>query len=516
MPNLREAQPLPHRLTHTPDADAVAVARAVGLGGHRRRRGVGLVMVTALALLLIATTAQAQRGRSAGHTEPGASDPDVLTLEQALMLAERVSPLNAIARSQTEEAILQRFAVRMERAPDIRVTLAAGPGPAGRRVEREDGSVDAQIDNFLGGVTFGGEARVTVPLTTFGKLRLATQLAEIGIEAAELQEQAARIETRYEVLRAYMGLQWYRRVRPVLDEAWDRLNQAEETLLDRLDDGDFTARTSLRQLTIYRADIVGMRGELEQAGFLAGAALALFLGVPEDVLLEPFDEHVPAVDIPGVREVVEYAEQGRIDMQRLDAAERAAQVAVRLQRRALAPDGFFAARGAVVYTPTLPGSIGVSDTPNRFNDLSGEVLVGLRWDLQPGRHRARVLLAEQRLETVRLQRDGAERVVSLDVREAWMETRQQLNQLRALADARRAAEAWLTQRAFQFDQGFATFDDLVEPLRAYYQKTGEYYEALLRFRLRVANLAVQIGWSELTSLPGWDDTSLSPRATGSP
>lgn len=463
-----------------------------------------LLLFAAIAISVPATSAaqSAPDTAASARAEQGVNARrEPLTLDEALSLAEERAPTLAIARSETETAILRRFQAKMERVPQITLTAAAGPGPIGVDRVRADGSVEEEI-RFIGGITLGGEARIVVPVSTFGKVKLAKELAEMGIDAAELAEDVARLEARYEAYRAFTGLQWFYRMAPVIAEVEGRMAQAKEMLEDRLDDGDFTARTSLRQLTIFSAEIVKMRGDLNQVGFLAQQAMRLVLGLPEDTPVTEFEElQLRSDDLPAVATLVEYAQQHRPDYRRLQIAVDAADQAVRLQRRMGTPNAFFQARGGVIYTPTVDGAPGFTVIQNRFNDLNGEIMLGLRWDIQPGRQRAAVLLAEQRAQTVRAQQQGAVVGLELQIREAHMNAQQQLELVIAQNDARRAAEAWLNTRALQFDQGLASFEDLVDPLKAYYESLAAYFEALLRYKLHVANLGMLVGWDDPTSLP---------------
>lgn len=426
-----------------------------------------------------------------------------LTLEQALQLAEQYSTTLATARSETEEAILQRFAVRMERAPEFTITAAMGPGPKSINHRTDKDGKPIHDLAYLGGVALGGEGRIVVPLTTFGKIKLATELAELGINNAELEENIARQETRYEAFRAYTGLQWYRQMKPLIEEVFGRLDEAEDMLEDRLDEGDFSARNDLRELTIRRADVVKMQGELDQVGFLAQQAMRLVLRLPIDTELVAFDDQAPSKNaLPPVQELLDYALEHRPDYRRIHIARKAAEQNVRLQKRMMAPDAFFQARGGIIYTPTIRGARpGISETPDRFNDLSGEVLVGLRWKIQPGRHRATVRMAEQQRETIDQKLESAKLGLELQIHQAWQDAKQQLELVRAQDQAQRAAAAWMKQRAFQFDQGLADFDSLIDPLKAYYETLGKYHEALLRYKMHVANLSVMIGHEDLTTLP---------------
>lgn len=479
---------------------------------HRRRRAAQRALYSAMLWFAIGARSAAASPlddapthfdeRIDANTDAWTEDAP-LTLEQALDLAVQISPTLKTARSQTEEAILQRFAIRMERAPEFTITAAMGPGPKSVNERYDDDGKRHHDLQYLGGVALGGEGRVVVPLTTFGKIRLATELAELGIENATLEEEVARQETRYEAFRAYTGLQWYRQMKPLIEEVFKRLDQAEEMLEDKLDDGDFSARNDLRELTIRRADVVKMQGDIEQVGFLAQQAMRIVLGLSQDTILTDFDDTPPAKDaLPSVEKLLDYAIAHRPDYSRIQIARKAAEQNVRLQKRMLTPDAFFQARGAIIYTPTIRGARpGISETPDRFNDLSGEVLVGLRWKIQPGRHRAAVRMAEQKRETVEQQLESAKLGLELQIHEAWQDAKQQLELVRAQDQAQRAAAAWLKQRAFQFDQGLADFESLIEPLKAHYETLGKYYEALLRYKMHVAHLNVMIGHENLTDFP---------------
>src|SRR5690625_6164147 len=118
--------------------------------------------------------------------------------------------------------------------------------------------------------------------------------------------------------------------------------------------------------------------------------MLIVLELAQDTILTDSDDTPPAKDaLPAVEKLLDYAIAHRPDYSRIQIARKAAEQNDRLQKRMLTPDAFFQARSAIIYTPIIRvARPGISETPDRFNDLIGEVLICLRWKIEPGRQRA--------------------------------------------------------------------------------------------------------------------------------
>lgn len=440
-------------------------------------------------------------------------DADVVTLEWVLEQAAAVSPLVAIQDAELEMAAVRRLEARWERFPRLRFDATVAPAP---RVELERDPTTGELDPFsnretdaeliesiLGGagLSVRSELNAVLPITSFGKIRLARQLAEVGVDVATLERTVAARESQFQALRAYLTVQWYREVDRTLTEAEERLDMASEELEWAIDDGDRTARTALRQLTIARTEFVELRGEADALDLVARHVLGQTLGVPRDFRTERLDETMPEGDVPTLDEVLAFAQDHRPDYALLDEACRAAHLERLLRWRALTPDIYLGARVSQAWTPTVDDVSGpfINDPYNRFGF---GFLVGLRWNMNPATRIARAHRSDAQSVLAEAQREGAWLAIELDVAEAYTEAASKRALLLSYVDALRAATAWLNQAQFQYDQGLADFDDLKDPLETYYRTTGEYYEALLRYRLAVANLALKSGATDLLHWPG--------------
>ncbi len=460
-----------------------------------------------------ATTDPGADGEHQANPEPAApQESRAVTLVEVMELARAVSPLIGIRDAEAAAAAAQRLEARFLRFPRLRVNASLSPAP---RVELEEDPDTGDLDPFsnresdaallasiLGGsgVSVRTALEVVLPLTTFGKVRLARELADVGVDVADIRRDAAVAESEFAALRAYLGVQWYEEVDDLLREAGRRLDDAEEQLEIMLDDGDRSARTSLRQLTIARTDFASLRAEADQLGLTARHVLAATLSLPLDFVVEPLNEDVDADQHPSLEEILAVARQHRRDYQLLDAGVRAAQLQSLVRWRALTPDVYLGAQVGGAWTPTVDDVSGpfIQDAWNRFGF---GFLVGLRWNMNPAQLAARARRADATVALAEAQRDAAWLAISYDVTEAWYEAVGKRDVLDSYDDALRAARAWLNQVQFQWDQGLADYEDFKDPLETYYRTAGGYYEALLRYRLALANLALKTGAPDLLAWP---------------
>lgn len=435
-----------------------------------------------------------------------------VSLDEILALAGARASTVTIEDARHRVAELRRTEVRWERFPRLRFDATVSPAP---RVSLERDPSTGELDPFSNretdrellesviggaGLSIRSELDIGLPLTSFGKIRLATQLADVGIEAAELDRYVAVQEARFEAYRAYRTVQWYEEVDRILREAEQKLDAAEEELEWAIDDGDRTARTTLRELVIARTDFVQLRAEADSLGVLARRAIAATLGLPPDFEPDVLDTSTGRSEVPSLETVLAYAREHRPDYARLDLASRAADLERLLRRRALTPDLYFGARIGQAWSPTVDDVSGafINDPYNRFGF---GFLVGLRWNMNPATVTARARRADAEAAVIEAQAVAAWQGIEIEVTEAYLGARGRHAVLESYHDAVRAAEAALNQVQFQYDQGLVDYDDLREPLETYYRTSAGLYEAVLRYRVAVANLALKSGKSDFTAWP---------------
>lgn len=443
--------------------------------------------------------------------EPSAEavvDPRLSWADLAIRVV-RESPTVLIADSQLRQAEFRQLETRLASLPSLSMRFGVAPTPRvnvdldenGNPIQSSADESDLELATRIVGVGMQGNLEINLPLYTFGKLSLARQLAGVGVDVDEVEREKAVLDALFESYRAFVGLQWYAEVDELLTEAEGRLDEAAERLDDLIFDGDTAARGALRQLTIGRTQFVSLRSNADQVGSLARFALARGLGLDEDFRTTRFDESIPVTEPPTREDVLQFARENRPDYELLDSAVTAADLRVRLERRAFAPDFGFIVNVGGSFAPTIENLRGpyVFDPYNRF---SVGFSLGLRWNINPFTRGASLARFAEQAEEAALSRDAAWMGIEVEVTEAWLEACAARDVVLAYVDALDAAEAWLNQTAFQWDQGLIDFEEFQQPLTTYYETAGGYYKALLEYRLAVANLAVKTGSREMTLWPG--------------
>lgn len=432
----------------------------------------------------------------------------VVSLDEVIELAGQRAPTMAAARAEVDAAISQLAEARAGSWPSIRVVAGVSPAPrinveldeAGRPIIADDDRTDLELLDDLASLGWRTDVTVTVPLTTFGRLRLARQAARVGIEAAEFSGEVVLADAQIEAVRAYLALQWYARFERLLSEADGRLTEAEERLEIELEDGDRSARTSLRQLTIVRASFADLRAQADGAAGLARFALERALQLPGGFRVDRFETDIGLEAPPSLDDVLAVARRARVDYERLDLAVAAAELQRRVRRREFAPEIGLNMSMASAITPSVTNLRGpfIYDPYNRF---SLGFALGLNWNLHIARGLARLDRADAQLDQVVAEREAAWLGIEFEVTEAYLEAAGRYTSLQAWEEAARASDAWLDQVAFQYDQGLADFTDLEEPLKTYYQTQGTWLKAVLDFRISLARLALVTGTDNYVGWP---------------
>jgi outer membrane protein TolC len=470
--------------------------------GARPGAIVVLALSAALAGALAATPARAQDDST---ESPEASDAaPLLTLQDAMALALEHAPTLrvedddiAIAEAQRLEASLARWLPALS----YRGTISpSGPirGNALESTSRTDIDAIADLGEGFGYQTMNRIAAV-LPLYEFGKITLLRDLAELGVDVARLERRKAELETLFQVQRAYWALQLAREFDDLITEGTDRLQDARQELEDRLFEGDAMARTSLRRLTIFEADFAGRRADNRMLMRLSEQGLRYFTGIEGAFRVTPFEVAVGEAGLPDIDAAMSLALEHRPEVEQVQADIRSRELRARLARRNMAPTLFFTLGFTFNYNPLADDQ----PTPFAYDPYNSSGLgfaLGLDWDFN-FRQLAQAQRADRELDRSRHRAEEAVGGLRLEIEEALLIAEGSRERAEAYREAYDAADAWLRQRQIQFDSGLTDFDDLREPLVAYYSTWATYYQALFDYRVARADLALKLGLERLPEVP---------------
>ncbi|HUU02277.1 MAG TPA: TolC family protein [Myxococcota bacterium] len=419
--------------------------------------------------------------------QPDPSGKLDLTLEQAVQLALRQSPRVTGARLDVRAADARRKQSRAQFGPKFQFELRAlyfseppgfsggamDPGLIGQ-LEQVNDLAQTQgdiVDQALAGALLGfGQgmsqltdmfaserydvtvtARVVQPLTPLWAIYQAYRLSELGVDAARVAEQRARIQLAFDVRRACLQVLSIESALGALDEAVETVRAHVKTARHFLDVG-LIGKNDLLQAEVRLADLRGKRLETEHGLRLARAQLAMLLDVPTgtDVVIRPPPAAEKEPILPPLSKVLAEARAQRPELKELDLRIRQAEHGLKASYQG--------------YIPNL-------SLLGQYQHNEGSVMVPPAWTVgavldfnfwEWGATYYAVEESRAHLERARTARAELERGIELDVRSAWLKIKQTAKKIEIARSAVRQAEEQLRLERQRYEAQQNTSTDVLD------------------------------------------------------
>jgi outer membrane protein TolC len=233
---------------------------------------------------------------------------------------------------------------------------------------------------------------------------------------------------------------------------------------------------------------------------LARSGLQYLCGIDGDFAVEPFDDEPPERALSDLDAFNALALEHRPDLTLLDQQVEARALQADREWADMWPNIFLTFSFTRNYNP-LADNQPSPFAYDPYNSTSLGVVIGADWNFD-FRMIGQAEQAEARVEQAEAERTELLGGIYLEIEQAYLEAIGHEARAAAQGDAFDAASAWLRQRTIQFDSGLADFDDLSQPLLAYFRTYANYHQALFDLRLARANLALKVGLEALTEGSG--------------
>lgn len=336
---------------------------------------------------------------------------------------------------------------------------------------------------------------INIPLWTFGKLEAALEAAEQGLASEQANGALRRAHVILATKRLYYGLLLARQLSAVLHDMLERMTEAVERTEERLEEGSTSVtELDLLKLRIGRARFAKGVYEIDASLALTHSALARAMGLPLDAPFELAARRLRPVqaEIAPVEEYLTDGVAGRPEWQRLRSGLAAQSAKVQLERADYYPIFFFSTGVQFAYAPNREDQ----ENPfayDEFNFLRPVAVVGLRWDLNFPRTKARVDQARAELERLQAQEREAATGLLLEIRRAHGAVLQAQRTMEAAEAGRKAGRGLLVLSVANFDLGIGEAEDLFEGLGAYTEASTDYFRAVHDYNVAVAELGRAVG-----------------------
>ncbi len=423
------------------------------------------------------------------QVKPGAD------LARCLELADRNHPHLLAARAKVKKTKARLTEARFAPFSQFRASGGMALAPTVLGSSTFSPNTDASLGSSLG-LAWRAGIDGALPLYTFGKITNLWEAAEAGVEVEEHGLEVTRDEVRYDVRRAYLGLQLARDALDLIVEANDKVDDAVKKLEREVEEEDGDP-IDLLKLQTYTSEIEARQAEAEKFLEIATAGLRFYTGVPE---LELMDEplRIPEHELGGLTRYLRAARVHRPEVLMARAGLVAREAQVELARSQLYPTLGLGLSVGLSAAPEVADQINpfVSDGGN-YVHYGAAVVFQWQLDFAPGY--ARVKQAEADLAEMLALDKKALGGVAAQVEEAYAEAKHWKKRYDAYLKAERYARKWLSTVQQAIDIGTMEERDLVDPAKSYAEHRYNSLNATMEYRLAVAKLAKATGWDAVAT-----------------
>jgi outer membrane protein TolC len=339
------------------------------------------------------------------------------------------------------------------------------------------------------------EAVLALPIYTFGRV-------EAGADAAQARADVERARVRettnvlaFEVRRYYLLYLYARSLQPSLELGQRMVDEAYTTALalNAAGTGEVT-QVDLMRLEYGRTEVARYRALAQNGQTLALAALKHTMGLPDDAPLLIKDRRLakPAEAVLPLAQLLLYASSQRPEWAMLERGQSAALSLEGAERLANWPALFVAGTLNADWAPTRDDAANPYHN-DPYNQISGGVAVGIKWDFAPPVARARGDAAAALGAEVQAVHAFAQTGIPLQVRKAHQGEAMQRDLVKKGERSVKATRKWLTFSATAYQTGTGEARDVLEGLVAYLSAKKTYYEHLRAYHEARAEILLAVG-----------------------
>ena len=364
-------------------------------------------------------------------------------------------------------------------------------------------NASAAVDSLASGdLTVFNRVRLGlgIPLTTFGKISAAQDLAHENITVNEQDHRKKRQEVVFQIRQIYYGILLGKEMDHLLGAARDRLRQEIEERDAKADDeeaGPVDPQEVLK-LKVFRFLVDQKMDELYKKMETGYEALKIQLGLDPNLDIDIADEHLQPVirTFPELEKVKEEALLHRPEARQLEAGIQAARENYELEMHKLAPDLGFGGFFEMARAPGVSGTGNQNDYTDPFNYTRAGFGFRLQGQFDWKGSHAKIKEAELTWKKADYQKEYAKAGIGLDVSDAYWNVKNNWAQVERTREAQKLSRQLLFLAQSNIDIGLGSGADLVEGIQAFMLARSKYFEAVFDYNVSIAKLDQKTGRDE--------------------
>lgn len=379
--------------------------------------------------------------------------------------------------------------------PKAELYLLAAP------IFEEKGNALGTVKNYSKWGVFA-DVKMTVlqPLYTFGVISEYKKAAKSGYEVEIQKVKTKQAELVYRVKQFYYGAQLAKDLFDIVKDGREKMDSAIGKAEDMLKRNKIK-REDLFSLKAYYAQILTRYDEASRVYDLAKKALAWTIGLSVDSEIELEDESIvpEEVDLKTQDEYVAETLASRPELKMLTSGIDATKSLWQGQAKQKRPIFFAMAYGNAAYTGVRsPQHNTYLNDP--FNDLSGAILVGFKFNLDWWSINALSKQSKAEYEKLVEAKDTLTEGMLLQVEKAYREAVDHKNAITYTKEGETNANKWMINAFLGYGMGFNEARDLTDSLKAYFEAQLNYNLSIYNFNMALADLTRYMGKEAVPSI----------------
>lgn len=298
-----------------------------------------------------------------------AQETKMLTLNEAIEMGLKNSKTLRIDAAKISQATADLLAAKNSQLPDFNLS--------GSYLRLGNAKIDLKFLKAAGGNSSPtptsaviGQANLTFPLYSGGRIKYGIQSAKYLVEASKLQNENNQQAVTYNITQAYNNLFKANQAILVLQENLIASQKRDEAFL-KLENNGLLARNDRLKADLQTSNIELQLLEAKNNYSIASINMDLLIGLPENTLLQVDQNYISEQkDLNFVDYYLAEAQQNRKDLQSLAMQRKAAEL------------GTKAAKAEYLPTIGLSGGYVAADVPNFLTVYNAiNVGVGIKYNL---------------------------------------------------------------------------------------------------------------------------------------
>lgn len=342
---------------------------------------------------------------------------------------------------------------------------------------------------------------MAIPITTFGKLATAVELAGRGIDAARERRVSDEVQMVSRMRQLYYGIQMAEEIASLVLQAIDRLSEE----IKKAENQDLSANVKASEnyspidklrMKVFRADLEKRLSEARMREEVAINALKIQMGLPmtsnvrPKLGLSPINSRMSDYD-----EYLARMQHSRPEAKLVDIGVEAKRLENQMVKKQFYPDFGLGAYFDVGRTiGDIKNVQTTDDYINPFNFSRAGIFFRLQGKLDIHALFAKEDRTESEFYKASLERDMAKDGMALEVKEAYLRVKQSAEQVKRADETKKLARQMVFLSKSNLDLGIGEKDEYVDALQTTLLSRSQYLEAVFNYNAAVAQLDEKIGY----------------------